>query len=157
MNKKNTQNSEIKIAENVDIPELVELMQEFYDESDYPLDRGKASDAFQTLLSNRIWGEVLLAEVDGKTAGYIVITFYFAMGNYGYSARIDDLFVRKNFRGRGIGEEMVLKSLKMLEEKGIKHSCVEVGRENNPAITLYKKSGYCPQDNGIISMNREGL
>jgi len=86
-----------------DIPVLVDLMQEFYAEADYPLDRDWAATSFSTLLQDDSRGAVWIVFHDSEPAGYIVLTIRFSMEYGGLEAFIDDLFVRPPYRCRGLG------------------------------------------------------
>lgn len=79
-----------------DVERLVDLMAEFYGESDYPLNRKRAADAFSTLLSDERLGRVWIVEADSENVGYIVLTLGYSMEYGGRDAYVDDLFVRRS-------------------------------------------------------------
>src|SRR5258708_3469166 len=86
-----------------DIPVLVELMEDFYAESDYRLDRKWATTCFGALLSDGSLGAAWLGFHDGEPAGHVVLTVRFSMEYAGLVGVIDDLFVRPIGRRRGLG------------------------------------------------------
>ena len=86
-----------------DVPTLVELMAEFYAESDYVLDRVRAAAAFTALLSDPRLGRVWLIEQASAAVGYVVVTFVYGMEYGGLMAFVDDFFVRPAFRNSGLG------------------------------------------------------
>ncbi|HKP74776.1 MAG TPA: GNAT family N-acetyltransferase, partial [Longimicrobiaceae bacterium] len=92
----------VRPATSDDLPALVELMREFYAESDYPLPEENARRTFATLLAEPRLGGVWLMEVDGEPAGHVVLTVCFSMEYGGLRGFVDDLFVRPRFRGRGM-------------------------------------------------------
>ena len=53
---------------------------------------------------------------------------------------IVNVFVKENKRGKGIGEKLLTFLIK--ENKDKKNITLEVSKENNPALNLYKKVGF---------------
>src|SRR4051812_39965578 len=90
-------------AAPTDISALVELMSQFYAESNYALDRGWAAASFAQLLHDDSRGAAWIARFDGEPAGHIVLALRHSMEFGGLAGVIDDLFVRPEFRRRGIG------------------------------------------------------
>ena len=52
------------------------------------------------------------------------------------------LYLHKDARGRGIGKELMLKSIKSAKEMGYTHLYLESLPELNQAVELYKKVGF---------------
>jgi hypothetical protein len=76
----------VRAASRSDVPALVQLMEEFYRESCFPLDRRWATNTFLALLGTSSHGSVWLLLRDGEAVGYIVLTVRFSMEHGG----IDD-------------------------------------------------------------------
>lgn len=57
-------------------------------------------------------------------------------------ADITNVFVRKEFRRRGIAEEMLKKLMTDSREIGAEHFTLEVRASNTAAISLYEKLGF---------------
>jgi len=90
--------------------------------------------------------EVLLAHLDGECAGFAVFfstysTFLAQPGMY-----LEDLYVKRHFRGKGIG----LALLKRLAAIAVERACGRlewaVLNWNETAIDFYKKLGAVPLD-----------
>lgn len=60
----------IRPASGNDLPDLLELMHQFYAESGYPLNVDRARSAFLPLLVPGQLGQVWLADFDGQLAGH---------------------------------------------------------------------------------------
>ena len=85
--------------------------------------------------------KALIAEVDGNIVGAIWARI---MNDYGH---IDDetpslaIAVYKDYRGKGIGKELLSFLLSCMKEKGYKQVSLSVQKQN-PAVRLYKKTGF---------------
>jgi GNAT superfamily N-acetyltransferase len=121
-----------------DLPQLVELMHEFYAESGYSLDRTWAAAAFTHLLANPQLGAVWVMEFDGVAAGHVVLTVHFSMEFGGVCGIIDDLFVRPAFRRKGAARRALDVVLRECSDRGCLALSVDVGAGNHPAIALYR-------------------
>lgn len=83
----------------------------------------------------------LAAEADGKIVGAVWVRI---MEDYGH---IDDetpsfaISLYREYRGRGIGTELMEKMLDILRENGYKMASLAVQKENY-AVKMYKKVGF---------------
>ncbi len=137
-----------RIATAADVPTLIDLMQEFYAESGYVLDRGWAHASFLALLRNKAHGETRLMCAGAEVAGYGVLTLRFSMEFGGLDACIDDLFVRPAFRRRGLARHALKQLFAECGRRGALAVRVEVGKNNLPAKALYGSFGLRPHDDG---------
>ena len=142
----------VRRATQADIGTLVELMREFYSESGYSLDRQNAEGAFSELLRNSDLGCVWLAEQQGAAAGHVVLTLHYIMEHAGFSAYIDDLFVKPQFRRQGIASALLAELWSECERRACKSVYVEVGSDNSPAIALYRQLGLRPLQDGRVML-----
>jgi ribosomal protein S18 acetylase RimI-like enzyme len=131
----------IRKADESDIQTLVDLMDLFYAESSYPLDRRWAAESFRFLLTHPSLGCIWIASAGGEDAGYGVLTFRYGMEFGGFIGAIDDLFIKRPYR-RQLGATTLLEALfKECRGTGCKSVCVEVGANNGPALGLYGRFG----------------
>jgi ribosomal protein S18 acetylase RimI-like enzyme len=128
-------------ARQEDIPLLIEFMALFYAESGYQLDRAYAEKAFAALLTNENLGYVWLIDEDNRNAGYVVVTFRFAMEYGGLMACLDDLYVIPERRNRGLSTAALDHVRTFCENLGIRAITVEVAPDNGPAQTVYRRMG----------------
>jgi GNAT superfamily N-acetyltransferase len=125
-----------------DIPRLVAFMAEFYAEADYPLNRGRAAEAFAALLADERLGHVWLIEKDSEAVGHLIVTLWFSMEYGGLIAFVDDLFVRRPFRRAGLGAAALAEARAFCARLGIRAILVETGHDNEPAQAVYRRSGF---------------
>jgi ribosomal protein S18 acetylase RimI-like enzyme len=133
---------QVRAAQSVDIPQLVELMTEFYAEAGYTLLPEPAARTFAYLLGDPKLGQVWILEYDSLAAGYIVLTVCFSMEYGGLRGFVDDLFVRESYRGRGLARAALEEVRRTCEVLGVRALHVEVGPENDAARGVYRRSGF---------------
>lgn len=88
--------------------------------------------------------KVYIAEVDGEPAGFSLIFIrtwppILRLRRLGY---MDDLFVKKEFRGLGISSKLHKEATKWFRQKGMRHVALTVGTGNEPAHSIYEKRGF---------------
>jgi [ribosomal protein S18]-alanine N-acetyltransferase len=81
----------------------------------------------------------LVAEQDGKVVGYVV--GYRSAENEGH---IFSVGVREEYRGRGIGTELIHMICGIFVANGLKYARLEVRNSNKKAQKLYRSIGFVP-------------
>ena len=125
-----------------DVAQLVGLMRAFYAESGYVLAEERAAAAFRELLGRPDRGRIWLIGRRGEVAGYVVVTFVFAMEHGGLAAVVDDLYVRPEARGEGLGKGALAAVRRVCEDLGVRALRVEVGADNAVARAVYRDAGF---------------
>ena len=86
-----------------DLGGVVIMMGEFYLESPYTLNPQRAAAGFSTLLADERLGRVWFIQSNLQDVGYVVLTLCYSMEYGGMAAVVDDFFIRRAFRGAGLG------------------------------------------------------
>ena len=142
----------LRAATAADRALLVELMTEFYAESQYTLDKARAEEAFSTLLADERLGRIWLIQSQSETVGYVVLTLGYSMEYGGRDAFVDDLFIRPAFRGKGLGK-LTLAEVRAASAKiGVRALHLEVGRDNARAQSLYRQAGFIDMDRQLLTL-----
>jgi diamine N-acetyltransferase len=102
------------------------------------------------LLGTPSAGRAFLIQDEQLTVGYLVLSFDFSLEYGGKNAWIDELFIRPDFRGKGIGSEALDFAAQTAREAGAKVLHLEVNR-GNPAIDLYRRNGFKDHDRFLLS------
>ncbi len=95
---------------------------------------------------------LFVAEYDGKIVGYIFGWIerrsknYWKTSKYGY---ICDLFVKEEYRKKGIGKALLKEAEEWFKKRGISKIFLEVYFDN-PAREYYMRQGYSPIDIKMI-------
>lgn len=123
---------------------LAEEMYE-YEEYIYP-SRENAERWFSSVLSTlrEGRGKVLIAQLNGEIVGFIY--FIHSLRTFlevsKQAALISDMYVKPEFRRRGIGSLLMEKCLENLRKLHIKHVMLSVLSENLAAVKFYEKHGF---------------
>ena len=145
----------IREATEADVTALVGLMQEFYAESAFALDREWAAAAFHRLLATREQGRIWIALADQVPVGHAVLSLRFTMEYGGLSGYVDDLFVKPEFRRRGCGRMLISQLRDHCQFVGCKSLQVEVGAANSVALELYEQFGLrVVRDGRVLASGR---
>jgi GNAT superfamily N-acetyltransferase len=129
-------------ASLADVPQLVAMMSEFYSDSPYVLNAKRATEAFTSLLSDERKGQVWFIQASTEDVGYVVIVFCHSMTYGGLSATVDDFFIQRAFRGRGLGKAAMAELKDLCANQGIREIRVETGRDNTAALLVYRGAGF---------------
>ena len=83
----------------------------------------------------------VIAELDGKAAGYAVFFEFYSTFQGRAGLFLDDIFVRPQFRKQGIGQALLAHVARIAWEEGYFCMRWEVLDWNTPAIEFYKRLG----------------
>ena len=72
----------------------------------------------------------------------MVLTFGFSLEMHGRYALLDELYVEKAWRGRGIGTEAVEFVEEQCRQRGLRVARLEVFDDNVRAQALYERNGF---------------
>ena len=136
-----TRELRVRRATSDDTQTLVNLMEEFYAEANFKLDRQWAADAFLSLVHEDDYGCVWIVSMEKEPIGHAVLTVRFTMEHGGLSGYVDDLFVRKEFRRHGAAYFMLLELESECRKRNCKALLVEVGNNNTAGLKTYEKLG----------------
>jgi len=134
-----------------DADQLVELMREFYAYDHIAFDERAARGALRQILSDARFGVVHLIRVGVEAVGYLVVTFGFSLEFHGRDAFVDELYLRENFRGHGIGKASIEFAAEVCRGVGIATLHLEVERGNERALGLYRRAGFRDHDRYLLT------
>lgn len=149
---------EIRNARKEDMPAVLELIKELAAFENEP-------DAVITTvdtLETEGFGEnplfhVFVAEVDGKIEGMALVYYRFSTWK-GRTLHLEDLIVREEMRGTGIGNALYRKVIAYAKEQGLKRVEWVVLDWNKHAIDFYERSGAkILKDWYTVQMDENGI
>lgn len=132
----------IKKSEPEDIPQIIALLHEFA-EYENLLD---ACEITEERLRVALFGEgkvaeALLAFEDHEPVGYAIFYPNFATFRGQRGFYLEDIFVKKDFRAKGVGEAMIKSLARTAKERGFERIDFLVLDWNTPAVKFYEKLG----------------
>ena len=107
------------------------------------------ADLRAQLFGERPAAEVLIGELDGEPAGFALFFHNFStfLGRRGLY--LEDLFVRPQYRGSGLGKHMMAVLARTAVQRGCGRFEWSVLDWNQPAIDFYQSIGALPQDEWV--------
>lgn len=124
------------------LPKLLPLIAAFQTEEGVEVSEEHRLAAVSPLLEGQPYGVIYLIGPPRAPIGYIVISFGWSLEFGGLDAIIDELYIRKAVRGRGIATEVLATLPKALGEAGVRAMHLEVHDENASAERLYQRAGF---------------
>lgn len=140
-----------KAATLDDVDLLLPMMREFYAHEEIRFDEDAARHALQALIGNEAYGRAFLIRVGEEIVGYTVLTFGYSLEFHGRDAFVDELFLRAQWRGQGVGQQ----ALNLLAEVCATHQIaalhLEVERQNTRAQQTYRRAGFVDHDRYLLT------
>ncbi len=133
-----------KIAEEVDIGEVLEMMEAFYAIDGYPFSKDITEKNLFTFINDSHLGRLWMIEFQQENIGYVVLTFGYSFEFKGRDAFLDELFLKENFRSQGFGSQVVDFVLAQAASLGIQAVHLEAEKHNTKGNKLYQKKGFIP-------------
>jgi GNAT superfamily N-acetyltransferase len=143
--------AEIRPATEDDVPIILSLIRELaeYERLSHEV---VATEGLlrESLFGERRGAEVLIACCKGAPAGFALFFHSFStfLGRPGIY--LEDLYVKPEFRGRGIGRALLTHLARLAKERGCGRLEWAVLDWNEPAIKLYKSIGAVPMDEWTV-------
>lgn len=132
----------IREADDRDVSEIIRMMQDFAKFEDLE-EYFWANDEHlrDVLFGPEAYVEALIAEKDGKYAGYALFYPNYASfrGQKGYY--LEDLYVASEFRGHGLGEAFLRRVARRGAARGFERIDFQVLEWNAPAVGFYERLG----------------
>lgn len=100
----------------------------------------------ETLFGEERFAECVIARQDDEPAGFALFFHNYSTWRARPGLYLEDLFVRPDMRGRGIGRALLLHLAQIARERGCARMDWAVLDWNEPAIKFYEKLGAVPMN-----------
>ena len=141
----------IRHAEPADVPLIASLIREL---AEYERDPGAAKatdeDLHRALFGDRPVAECLIGEVEGVAQGMALFFANFSTWTGRQGIYLEDLFVRPEARGKGLGKGLLRAVAAIAGERGCARMEWAVIDWNEPAIGFYRALGARPMDQWTV-------
>jgi diamine N-acetyltransferase len=128
----------IRNIREMDFEQIMHLFQEFANFEKLPQ---KMTNSIERMTMEKEFFHCFIAETnDNKIVGYASWFFCYYTWS-GKSVYLDDLYVQPEYRGKGIGTNLIHKVIDMAKENKCHKVRWQVSNWNKPAIDFYEKNG----------------
>jgi GNAT superfamily N-acetyltransferase len=141
----------VRGAVPADAPAILDMASEFYPLMGIPFTRAAVDPPLTGLLADAALGRVWLAESDSRPVGYAVVAFFHSLEFGGRAGLLDELFVREEYRGRGIGHAVLATVERECRELGVRALLLEVDRDRDRTRALYLSVGFEDRHNQSLA------
>ena len=108
------------------------------------------ADLGERLFGERRYAEVLIGEIDGAPQGFALFFHNFSTFEGKPGVYLEDLFVRPQARGSGLGKALLSRLAALAVERDCARLEWSVLDWNEPAIAFYKSVGAMPMDEWTV-------
>lgn len=138
------------IATEDEILFLIEMIQRFYEEDHHDYKESQITNALMEIMREETLGNIYLVKYKKQIAGYFILTYGWSLEYFGRDILIDELYIKKKFRGRGLGKKSIEFIEKYVKDKKFKAIHLEVNKYNI-AKKLYESKGYISHSSDLMS------
>jgi GNAT superfamily N-acetyltransferase len=132
-------------------PRILGFMQGLYGQDSIAYDYERARGTCEWLLANPQQGAIWVIQEECRDAGYLIVTVCVSIEFHGPFALLDELYLDKEFRGRGLGQEAVEFAADWARDRGLQAIRLETAQDNFAAQALYRKCGYILHDRYLMT------
>lgn len=127
-------------ANEADIPDLILLLSALFSiEKDFNLDATKQQKGLALVIENYVSATVQVARnADGKVIGMVSAQLVISTAQGAASAWIEDMVIDTDYRGNGVGKQLLSNALAWAKNKGATRAQLLVDVTNADAIAYYK-------------------
>ncbi len=141
----------IRPAEEKDIPAIYSFIKEIADFEKLANEVEATEEGLRKyLFGPKKYAEVLIAEYENEPAGHAFFFHNFSTFKGKPGIYLEDLYVRKHLRGKGIGKALLLSLIKLAKERNCGRVEWAVLDWNKNAIDFYKSLGAIPMEDWKI-------
>jgi len=144
----------LTLARPDDLERLASLVADFHEESGIAQQDETRRAALVPLLEGSPHGAAYLIGPARAPIGYVILSFGWSMEFAGMDGFVDEIYIRRAVRGRGIGSEVLSTLPKALAGVGLRALHLEVRRDNHRARGFYEKLRFLPREDYML-MTRE--
>ena len=133
------------------LEKALQLRRQLYLHEDLACEPGDAAQLLHELVDNPSWGTLWLIEVEGQTAGYLLLTICYSLEFRGRFGLLDEFYVEQRWRGQGIGASALRFLDRESRSRGLKVLRLEVMHVNLPALELYRRHGFAIEPRHLMT------
>ncbi|MBI3480496.1 MAG: GNAT family N-acetyltransferase [Nitrosomonadales bacterium] len=141
---------EIGFATADELPQLADLIAELFAlESDFFPQRDKQLRGLRLIFNDPSLGRLFVLRIDGKVAGMANALITVSTAEGGRVLLLEDVIVRREHRGSGLGRRLVEHVLDWACERGMTRVTLLADCDNHSALDFYRQLGF-EQSNMLV-------
>lgn len=134
---------QISIATLAELDELVELLNVLFTQDiEFEPDNQKQKAGLEQIILNPALGEILVMKIDGKVVGMVSLLHSISTALGGKVAILEDMVMSKDFRGKGLGKELLNEAIAFAQKRGCLRLTLLTDFDNETAIRFYQSAGF---------------
>ncbi len=140
----------LHLATAEDLDRLLPLIGAYHSEMHLANDMADHAGAIQPLLDGSPHGAIWLIGPRRAPVGYVVIGFGWSVEQGGLNATVDEIYVRRAVRGRGMGFEALNGIAKALGGGGVQALHLRVAQDDARAQRFYTRARFIACDQTMV-------
>lgn len=141
----------IDFASADDLPQLAELLAELFTlESDFQPERDNQLRSLRLILDHPVQGRLFVVRDGEKVAGMACALISISTAEGGWVMLLEDVIMNSEYRGRGLGRELVEHVLAWARAQGMTRVSLLADRDNQEALFFYEKLGFSPSNMRVL-------
>ena len=144
----------LHLAKPDDLARLDALVAAFHDEAGLPTSDDARRAGLLPLLEGIPHGAAYLIGPARSPIGYIIVCFGWSVEFGGMDGFVDELYLRRAVRGRGIAAEVLTTLPGVLAQAGLKALHLEVDRGDERLRKLYGRAGFRERERYMLMTRR---
>lgn len=132
-------------ASEADIPELIDLLAVLFAiEQDFSPAPEKQRRGLAALLASPTGHIAIARDASSRAAGMATVQLVISTAEGAPSAWVEDVVVREDFRGQGLGRALLESVLEWARAQGAVRAQLLADLDNAPALAFYERIGWQP-------------
>jgi GNAT superfamily N-acetyltransferase len=133
----------IRPAGTGDVPQLCALLVLlFSQEADFKPDHDRQNRGLALIIEQPEVGRIYCATAGDSIIGMVNVLFTISTAEGGRAAWLEDMVVHPDWRGKGIGQQLLLEATNQARAAGCSRLTLLTDAGNRSAIRFYEKAGF---------------
>lgn len=133
-----------------DLDTLVPMVKAYHEFEGIGLRQAEREASVRMLITDKNKGGVWLINNTEELCGYIALCYGYSIEFGGLDAFVDEFYILPEFRGMGIGRQVLGLIKAEAKKDSIRALHLEVAKDNNRAVRLYASEGFTARDKYIL-------